>query len=1017
MRLGKYEIEGELGRGGMGIVYRARGPDGRPVAVKVLGVSPGGVSATSLLRFRREAELLIRLRESRGFVSLLDAGDSDRGPFFVMPLLAGGTLGDRLERERILPIGDVVRIVARVARSLAAAHAQGIVHRDLKPENILFTAEGEPQIADLGLAKHFHPSLSTDDDGSCGLSRTGEFKGTLGYVAPEQMRDAKAVSSPADVYSLGVILFECLSGELPHDAENPVELFIQVQNRPADPLHTRRPDVPRWLSDLVARALSFEAAERFPDAAALADALEAAGAGRPGGGASEARTAVIAVAAAVAAALVVAAVFIVVRGEPTGTTAEVGRSAPDASDVPDAPDDGDRGGDSGEDDERPSPAPTGRTFEAAAADLAAYRRASATGALSVEQVIGRPSGWHHVGFVREVGFSADGRLAFSTGLDGLARLWSVATGAPVGSFAGAGSTVGGADLTSNAARIVLGGNDGAIVSPRGGWVRCYDVASGELLGERQLGFAIVYDVEVLPGDELALVCARGELLVLELPELQERTRIAWDGVDAALVPGDDGRARALVLGDDSDGGTRKATTGLLALFDLETGEELARGEVPVGGDVRQLAVTPDGRSALITPGFGGPEANRAILVELPSLRRLAALGPHGDWVRSVGFIPGAGLAVTGASDGLVRLFELETGDLVGTLVPRAGQIRAWITAVAASPDGSLVATSDQGGTVRLYEVATRGEVWPSSAVTVLAATPAAEDAPADYRILAGGDGGRIRVLRPDGTELRELESSGAPLVLVTTEDGRFAVSGTAPGIVERWEIDTGEVRRVTTHASGAGAVAASPDGDWVGSVDLAGRLRMTRVSTGEERSVVLTDGEGRGIRTLAVGLLGIPGSPGDWRFVLAGENGLGRFWHRDSGLDESRGIGAPEIDRVRPVPLAFASSAGAADLVFGGHLRHVWRYRPDTGEVADVGSAPRPIRMLDVSNDGRRVIGSEEWGLTAAVWDLSTIPTTVLDELDLGVASDRCRSVAAAPDGSEFLIGTQRGVIVRLRLR
>ncbi|HZU97087.1 MAG TPA: protein kinase, partial [Planctomycetota bacterium] len=150
MKIGGYEVGGVLGRGGMGTVYRARGADGREVALKVLTRT----NAERAARFERERRLLGELTLEDGFVPLLDGGDAPEGAFLVMPLVAGGTLRDRLERG---PLGleKTLELGRAVARALARAHARGIVHRDLKPENILYTAEGKPLVADLGLGKHF----------------------------------------------------------------------------------------------------------------------------------------------------------------------------------------------------------------------------------------------------------------------------------------------------------------------------------------------------------------------------------------------------------------------------------------------------------------------------------------------------------------------------------------------------------------------------------------------------------------------------------------------------------------------------------------------------------------------------------------------------------------------------------------------------------------------------------------------------------------------------------------------
>jgi serine/threonine-protein kinase len=153
---GRYVVERELGRGGMGAVYLARSPEGAQVAVKVMLRE---ASADGLARFRREQRLLASFGEAEGFVPVIDAGETPEGPFLVMPLVPGGTLRQRLEGGA-LSIGFTGALGASLARALGIAHARGIVHRDLKPENVLFTADRRPLIADLGLAKHFRRDVS-----------------------------------------------------------------------------------------------------------------------------------------------------------------------------------------------------------------------------------------------------------------------------------------------------------------------------------------------------------------------------------------------------------------------------------------------------------------------------------------------------------------------------------------------------------------------------------------------------------------------------------------------------------------------------------------------------------------------------------------------------------------------------------------------------------------------------------------------------------------------------------------
>ncbi|HZU95646.1 MAG TPA: serine/threonine-protein kinase [Planctomycetota bacterium] len=266
MRIGPYEVVKEIGRGGAGIVLRARGPDGRERALKVLKDSSG----QRLARFERERRLLSSLGESDGFVPLLDAGDSNHGPYIVMPFVPGGTLRDKLRGP--LGIEATEKLAREVAAAMARAHERGIVHRDLKPENILFAADGRALVADLGLAKHFDRDAPGASQ-SVSLSREGWLRGTAGYMSPEQIKNSKEAGPPADVFALGAILYECLAGAPLYEASEPRELLAKTLSGVHEPIGRVRKDTPPELARAIERALASDPAARFADAGAFLRAL------------------------------------------------------------------------------------------------------------------------------------------------------------------------------------------------------------------------------------------------------------------------------------------------------------------------------------------------------------------------------------------------------------------------------------------------------------------------------------------------------------------------------------------------------------------------------------------------------------------------------------------------------------------------------------------------------------------------------------------------------------------------
>ena len=259
-----YRIESVLGRGGMGVVYKARQMNlNRPVALKML---LAGVFATpaELTRFSREAQAIAALRHTN-IVQIYDIGDCDGRAFFTMELLEGGTLGQTTNRMP-QPIGFTAELISTLALAIDFAHQSGVVHRDLKPSNILLTAQGIPKIADFGLA---HDVNSPED-----LTLTGARLGTLSYMSPEQaLGDHRRIGPPADIYALGAILYEMLTGRPPFLAESNIETQRLLISQ--DPIAPSRlnPKVPRDLQIICLKCLRKEPERRYASAANLSEDL------------------------------------------------------------------------------------------------------------------------------------------------------------------------------------------------------------------------------------------------------------------------------------------------------------------------------------------------------------------------------------------------------------------------------------------------------------------------------------------------------------------------------------------------------------------------------------------------------------------------------------------------------------------------------------------------------------------------------------------------------------------------
>jgi TolB-like protein/tRNA A-37 threonylcarbamoyl transferase component Bud32 len=265
-RLGHYEILEEIGRGGMGVIYRARQQHSRRiVAVKRIFAHDVN-SHETLVRFRREAEAVASL-DHPNILPIHEISESEEGlPFFSMKYAEGGSL--RTAAPKLLnDPRECVRVMAKVARAIAYAHRKGVIHRDLQPGNILLDENGEPMVSDFGLAKWLN---ETSD-----LTRTLETLGTPGYIAPEQAECRAAdLTSAADIYSLGAILFYLLTGRPPFVGPNVLSVIHQAAATPAPRLRSLAPSLDRDLETIVARCLESDPNARFESADALAEDLE-----------------------------------------------------------------------------------------------------------------------------------------------------------------------------------------------------------------------------------------------------------------------------------------------------------------------------------------------------------------------------------------------------------------------------------------------------------------------------------------------------------------------------------------------------------------------------------------------------------------------------------------------------------------------------------------------------------------------------------------------------------------------
>ncbi|PYJ18194.1 MAG: hypothetical protein DME94_02195, partial [Verrucomicrobia bacterium] len=263
--LGNYQILEEIGRGGMGVIYRARQRHSRRVVALKRILSCHADSRETLMRFRREAQAAANL-DHPNILPIYEVSESEGLPFFSMKFAGGGSLLEAAPMLRRDP-RRAVALMAKVARAVQYAHVQGILHRDLKPGNILLDGGGEPLVSDFGLAKWLQPNSD--------LTRTPSIFGTPGYIAPEQVNGSNGNLTPAaDVYGLGAVLFHLLTGRPPFTGEHALKVIQQASEKPAPKLRSVAPALDRDLETICAKCLEHEPQARYRSAGDLAEDLE-----------------------------------------------------------------------------------------------------------------------------------------------------------------------------------------------------------------------------------------------------------------------------------------------------------------------------------------------------------------------------------------------------------------------------------------------------------------------------------------------------------------------------------------------------------------------------------------------------------------------------------------------------------------------------------------------------------------------------------------------------------------------
>src|ERR671935_3342530 len=240
---GRFRLEEQVGSGGMSSVYRAFDPTlERHVAIKLMHRDISN-DADQLERFRREARAVAQLNHPH-VVTVIDAGEDDGNPFIVFEYVEGETLKERIRRQGRLPVAEAVAYAVEIARALECAHSHMLVHRDVKPQNVLIDEDGSAKVTDFGIAR------TLDEEG---LTADGRVLGTTDYVSPEQAL-GHAVTGQSDLYSLGIVLFEMLTGDVPFKGENQVAVAMKHVRDPLPDVQLRRSEISASLAAVLERA-------------------------------------------------------------------------------------------------------------------------------------------------------------------------------------------------------------------------------------------------------------------------------------------------------------------------------------------------------------------------------------------------------------------------------------------------------------------------------------------------------------------------------------------------------------------------------------------------------------------------------------------------------------------------------------------------------------------------------------------------------------------------------------------
>ncbi len=840
-----FEIESVLGRGGMGVVYKARHLTlKRTVALKMV-LAGGHAGPRELARFRIEAEAVARLQHPN-IVQIHEVGEAGRHPYCALEYVEGGNLAGKLDGKP-MPAREAAKLVEALARAMQLAHSRNVVHRDLKPANILLTADGTPKITDFGLARQM--------DSDSGETQAGAVMGTPSYMAPEQASGHAHQAGPAaDVYALGAILYDCLAGRPPFKGKTIVETLDQVRTQEPAPPSSWQPGVPLDLDTICLKCLRKEPEKRYASAAELADELVRYLNGeptlaRPVGRIERAvkwvrRNPVVA-GAAVAVVLALAVGTTVSYLKYRETEAALGKTDDALKEEAKQRQAADEARDEARREQQAERWGRYRSnITAASAALQLQNSGAARSALDEAPKEHRNWEWQYLHsqldsashkltvpggkFLAHVLSPSGRQIAVCCDDHNEVYLYEVATGKPDAVLRGHSAAATSVAYRPDGKQVATASNDQTI--------RLWDPATGQetaLLkaevtpsnldpnpsvmynsdGSRIASYALWGSKAGAAGtSRLWDAGTRKEIAVLaKWREDSLPAAFSSDGKRVVVGSGEYVRLCDAVTGRQlgvlgphakpvvhlaySPDGKRIASAGTeganaIHLWDGESGKEVAVLPAPC---VDKVLFSPDG--SRLVAGSAYPD-NTARLWDTAAGRLLAVLAGHKNAINTVAFSPNGKRVATASSDQTARLWDGRTGQLVAVLGGHTDRVRH----VLFSPNGTRVVTASDDATLRLWDAQT-GEL--------------------------------IGVLRGHGDGFYE----HCPPVF--TPNGSRLVSGSTEGTVRIWDMRLVERNGILRgHESFVYDVAFSPNGEQVASAAWDGTARLWDATTGRHAGLL-----------------------------------------------------------------------------------------------------------------------------------------------------------------------------------